>query len=82
MAPSQTIKLTFSAKIFKTGVFNLNHCRVLAISDAIEKNTLMVIQKPPPVCVLVVRNSNEDEETRPLSPGGMLGLFDFEAVQR
>ncbi|XP_028410002.1 trafficking protein particle complex subunit 8-like [Dendronephthya gigantea] len=81
MAPSQTIKLTFSAKIFKTGVFNLNHCRVLVISDANEKNTLMVIQKPPPVCVLVVRNSNEDVDTRPLSPGGMLGLFDYEAVR-
>lgn len=83
MTPLQTVKLTFSAKIFKTGVFNLNHCRVLAASVANEPNTLMVAQKPPPACLLVVRNSKELViGSSSSSQEGVASLFDYEAVQR
>jgi hypothetical protein len=83
LQPSQTMKLEFSVKIFKTGVFNLNHCRVLAVSDTNEESTLMVTQKPPPACLLVVRHSTEvDRDSGSLSPVGMLRLFYYEAVQR
>ncbi len=81
LQPSQTVKLEFSAKIFKTGVFNLNHCRVLAVSGTKEENSLVVTQKPPPACLLVVRDSKEGDLN--LGPqAGMLGLFDYGAVQR
>ena len=75
------MQLVFSAKIFKTGVFNLNHCRVLAMSATNDENTLMVTQKPPPACLLVVNRCNEVDGY--LGPqGNILGLFDYEAVQR
>ena len=79
LQPSQTMQLEFSAKIFKTGVFNLNHCRVLAFSAT--NDDLMVAQKSPPACLLVARRSEEVDVH--LGPqGDMLGLFDYEAVKR
>ena len=77
------MNLKFFARIFKTGVFNLNHCLVLAGSDTKDGNALMVMQKSPPACLLVVEHSQkEGVGPESLSQAGLLGLFDYEAVQR
>ena len=53
---------------------------MLAGTDAKDENALMVTQKSPPACLLVVKHFKEASES--LSQGGIMGLFDYEAVQR
>ena len=82
LQPSQTMKLEFCAKIFKTGVFNLNHCRVQAVSDESEENRLLVTQKPPSASLLLVQSPEGHGKSGSVIQGGMLGLFDYDATQR
>ena len=56
---------------------------MLAGTDAKDENAVMVTQKSPPACLLVVKHFKEDATaSESLSQGGMMGLFDYEAVQR
>lgn len=80
LLPLQTMKLTFFAKVFQTGIFNLNACCLMVSNGA---NQLMVEQKPSPPCILHVTNTKENVESSGLELPENKELFlDCEMVHR
>ena len=83
MEPGETVRLAFKAKVFKTGVFNMHHCRILASSASGDVNSSSVLQKPGAPCLVVVRNAADPEtNSKTRLEEDLFGLFDYKSEQR